>query len=624
MEKSFWLVLWATILLQCHALDVKVISSGVVDMYLNYTKNGIDIELVRGNISKLKGTIGVGIDFTRKQNFSVVIIDVNNGFKVQWFTNDTTMEIFDCFNLDRGNLNWFGGPEIYRQEWPIEKLRLNQNDAYVVRKDLNFAVPERYWLNSNGAFIFVEDRVPLFIDQNLLFDDRVCFIAKNQGPYINRTTVRHSYYLVALDDAVQAHKVAVANFLGQAQSLPNINMIRDPIWTTWAKYKKYINDSVVRDFAYDILAHGFRGQIEIDEQWETCFGSREFLPNEFGNITAVVRDLQNKQLRVTLWAAPFVNPECEDLISEGEQKGYYVKNTQGDMTTVWWESTNARQIDFTNPEAREWYSKKLRKLLENPGVDSFKFDAGEVDYVAQPALYPNQDPELIPNIFTQRYIDTVTQFGDLIEARSAFRTQNYTYFLRMIDKDSVWDIEDGLQSLIPTLLQLNMVGYNFILPDMIGGNGYKAQPTLELLVRWTQATVFMPVLQFSYLPWDFADDDVMNGTAIIRSMIELHEKYTPNIVEAMENSLKTQTPTNPPVWWLGPNDPILLETNDAYLLGEKILVAPVLNQGQTSRSVYLPLGVWQDGNDETKTYDGPVSISYDAPLSVLPFFIKLN
>lgn len=53
------------------------------------------------------------------------------------------------------------------------------------------------------------------------------------------------------------------------------------------------------------------------------------------------------------------------------------------MSTVWWESNDARQIDFTNPEAREWYSDKLKKILEDPGVDSFKFDAGETDYVAQ-------------------------------------------------------------------------------------------------------------------------------------------------------------------------------------------------------------------------------------------------
>lgn len=50
------------------------------------------------------------------------------------------------------------------------------------------------------------------------------------------------------------------------------------------------------------------------------------------------------------------------------------------------------------------------------------------------------------------------------------------------------------------------MGNYSILPDMIGGNGYRAQPSLELVIRWTEATVFMPSMQFSYLPWDFEDD----------------------------------------------------------------------------------------------------------------------
>lgn len=57
------------------------------------------------------------------------------------------------------------------------------------------------------------------------------------------------------------------------------------------------------------------------------------------------------------------------------------------MTTVWWESDDARQIDFTNPEASEWYSLKLRRILREVGVDGFKFDAGETDYVAQVIRY---------------------------------------------------------------------------------------------------------------------------------------------------------------------------------------------------------------------------------------------
>lgn len=60
--------------------------------------------------------------------------------------------------------------------------------------------------------------------------------------------------------------------------------------------------------------------------------------------------------------------------------GYFVKNVDGDTRAVWWESNNAHQIDFTNPEAAKWFSDRIEQLRKDPGIDSFKFDGGETDY----------------------------------------------------------------------------------------------------------------------------------------------------------------------------------------------------------------------------------------------------
>ena len=62
----------------------------------------------------------------------------------------------------------------------------------------------------------------------------------------------------------------------------------------------------------------------------------------------------------------------------------------------------------------------------------------------------------------------------------------------------------------PRLLQMNMAGYVLVLPDMIGGNGYDGNfPSKEIFLRWLQANIFMPSLQFSYVPWDY-DAEVCN------------------------------------------------------------------------------------------------------------------
>ncbi|KAJ8978382.1 hypothetical protein NQ317_005963 [Molorchus minor] len=536
----------------------------------------------------------------------------DNGYTITWESLDVTQTFKDCFNLT--GANWFGGPQRYTQTWPLEAQILDGSSPYVIKKSDNFAVAERYWLNSKGAYIFIDDKVPLFVDQNNEEQGLVCFIAKAENPYINRTRVLLQYTVVLNENPKVAHLHAVNNVLGKPKGHPNEGMIREPIWTTWAKFKRDINDEIVLGFANDIVNNGFTGQVEIDEDWEVCFGAHVFKEDKFANINETVSGL-------LCGSTHLLTTTVRITLRTDLKKGYFVKNVNGNTTAIWWESEDAHQIDFTNPEAAEWFSTRIRALLTNPGVDGFKFDAGETDYAIPPSVYENVDQEEIPNCLTKSYIETCAEFGDLIEVRSAWRTQEYPFFVRMIDKDSVWGEDDGLYTLITTLLQMNMNGYTMVLPDMIGGNGYRQQPNVELLLRWTAANALMPAMQFSYLPWDFESDEY-NATEIVRKFVKLHEDYADEIIKAMENSIENGTPVNPPIWWVDPTDQTALRIGDEFLLGENILVAPVYIENSTERTVYLPAGTWTDGNNGV-TYNGPITIlDYPAPIDVLPYFIK--
>lgn len=183
---------------------------------------------------------------------------------------------------------------------------------------------------------------------------------------------------------------------------------------------------------------------------------------------------------------------------------------------------DAAVIDFTNPAAVEWWVSRL-KLLQELGIDSFKFDAGETSWLPQvPTL--NALLELQPSIFTQEYVRVLADnFDNNIEVRVGWRSQKLPVFVRMIDKDSRWTWNNGLPTLITTLLQMNLNGYVHVLPDMIGGNGYQDDgslngtvlPSKELFIRWLQANVFMPSLQYSFVPWDF-DNEVSNQENLIQ------------------------------------------------------------------------------------------------------------
>ncbi|XP_072377024.1 myogenesis-regulating glycosidase-like [Diabrotica undecimpunctata] len=603
---------------------------------LKPTTNGLNVSVLNDdNEVTLQGTIGVGIDFTVSncQNdftqcafngSSLSINQVDSGYQVVWNSVYTDREFVDKFQLDLGNSYWFGGPERYLQK-PLEQLVLNGNDPYVIKKSDNFAVAERYWLNSKGTFIFIDDKVPLFIDQNNNENGVLLLIAKCENPYVNRQRNILTYDIVTKKNSKEAHLHAVNNYLGKPTGYPNENMIRKPVWTTWPKYKQPVDQNKVNEFVKSIVDHKFLGgQIEIDENWEVCFGSHVFNKDKFPDPKGLIDSIKSQGFKTALWINPFVNNDCQNYSNEGLDKGYFVKDVNGDTRAIWWESDDAHQVDFTNPDAAKWFSDKIQALADDPGLDGFKFDAGETDYAIPPHQFDHvEDQEEVPNVFTKKYVETCAQFGDLIEVRSAWRTQNLPVFLRMIDKDSLWTIDDGLESLVTTLIQMNMNGYTLVLPDMVGGNSYRQAPTAELMVRWTQANALMPALQFGFLPWDYPSDQ-FDTTEIVRKYSNLHEEYGDKIIEAMKASIEKGTPVNPPIWWIDPTDSFSYTIYDEFLLGEDVLVAPVLEEGATSRNIYLPKGNWKDGISGA-TFVGPLNITnFEAPIDVLPYFIKID
>lgn len=181
----------------------------------------------------LTGTIGVGVDSSQlkqqttycptnsiclkvNDNVDLSITTVSDQFVVNWTSNARSQVFQDCYDLSTDKLHWYGGPERWIQDWPIEKLKLT--DFANVAQEKNFsAIVEPYWLNSLGSYIFVDDEVPLFIDQNGdTTANKVCFSAKNDGPFVTRRKdVELLYNIYVGKDPKKAHLHAVENHLGK-------------------------------------------------------------------------------------------------------------------------------------------------------------------------------------------------------------------------------------------------------------------------------------------------------------------------------------------------------------------------------------------------------------------------
>ncbi|XP_053669967.1 myogenesis-regulating glycosidase [Anopheles nili] len=531
-----------------------------------------------------------------------------------------TVSFVDCANLLA--TNWYGGPQQKHQYWPVQKLRFNRYSMLSKEAD-NSAIGDRYWLNALGSFLYIDPWAPLFVDQNYGQPGFMCLETRSALPYDTHGTgydVRYTIGVAA--DAREAQQKAVQHVLGRPTGHPAESMVSEPIWSTWARYKRDINDAVVLQFAGEIISNGFRGQYELDDDWEWCYGALTFNRTKFPDIRSTIATIRELGFaHTTLWIHPFINKGCEPWYSDAHRRGYLVTDWTGNTDTEWWNSVRgqAAYIDFSQAQVREWFSARLRAILAESGIDSFKFDAGESSWTPP-------DPRLDgpttrhPSQIVGDYVRTVAQFGDLVEVRSALGTQDLPVFVRMIDKDSNWGWNNGLPTLITTLLQLNIVGYPLVLPDMVGGNGYDNQPpTKELFIRWLQATVFMPSIQYSYVPWDFDQETVQISLA----MTELHRRMTPAIMERFALAVSDGSPVNPPLWWIDPTDVTAQRIYDQFLLGDDIIAAPVIVENARARDIYLPRGSWMDGNTNVQ-HTGPKWLrNYTVPLAMVPYFTRI-
>ncbi|MEQ8225661.1 MAG: glycoside hydrolase, partial [Candidatus Eremiobacterota bacterium] len=109
---------------------------------------------------------------------------------------------------------------------------------------------------------------------------------------------------------------------------------------------------------------------------------------------------------------------------------------------------------------------------------------------------------------------------------------------------------------------------------------------------------------------------------ICRFYAELHETFSGEIIKLAEEAVLTGMPVIRPLFWADPYDKNTYDISDEFLLGNKYLVAPVLEPDSEKRNIYLPAGLWRDYRTG-REYEGPVLLSdYSVPLDCLPIFVN--
>ncbi len=311
----------------------------------------------------------------------------------------------------------------------------------------------------------------------------------------------------------------------------------------------------------------------------------------FPDAEGMLKRLKEKDLKICVWINPYIAQRSR-LFNEGKTNGYLIKNKDGGVYQVDTWQPGMGFVDFTNPDACQWYAGYLKKLADM-GVDCFKTDFGE-RIPADGVYFDGSDPVKMHNYYTYLYNKTV--FEALEEKRGK---GNSLVFARSAtvggQKFPVhWggDCTANYQSMAESLrggLSLCMSGFGFWSHDI---SGFEHTATPDLYKRWTAFGMLSSHSRLhgnmSYrVPWLFDEEAV----DVLRFFTKLKCSLMPYLYSSACQTAQTGLPMMRAMILEFPEDPSCDYLDRQFMLGDSLLIAPVFNE-EGIVSYYLPEGTW--------------------------------
>lgn len=339
----------------------------------------------------------------------------------------------------------------------------------------------------------------------------------------------------------------------------------------------------------------------------------------------MMADFADQGIQTILITEPYFTLES-DHYSTLSANDYFAKNAEGDPFVLYgfW-AGDAALLDMTKQEALDWMWQHYRNRIEE-GVGGWWTDLAEPETHPNEMIHQDGTAREVHNIFNlewqrmlhEKHAEEYPEKRLFNLSRSGWAgMQRYSAFPWSGDVHRSFA---GLQAQIPAMLGMSMSGVGYMHSDIGGftGGGQNA----ELYTRWMQLGAFAPVMRAHGfgVPTEpiYYDEQTQDR---VRKMIELRYEFLPyNYQLAYENS-SDGIPLARPLNFYEPGNELLSNINDAFLWGKDVLVAPVLEDNETSKEVVFPSGKWYDYRDNS-LYIGNQSATVDAPIEELPLFVR--
>ncbi len=403
------------------------------------------------------------------------------------------------------------------------------------------------------------------------------------------------------------------------------------------------------------VAKGYRERhlpadiLVVDWFYYTKMGQMDFVPEKWPDPAAMNRQLHDMgfQTMISVWPRFVPGSRYYDFILK---KGWFEHLADGTPTNGLPYDRAGSDIDTTNPEAGRWFWETIRDNIISKGFDSIWADETEPDLPPNGSYFSvgpgTRYYNIYPLVHTAALYDGFrrdTKHRALILSRDAYlgAQRNGSMFW----SSDIYPTWDTLQRQVPTGLGFTASGIAYWTQD-IGGWQYlprehhPAHPPLldasdardniggyedyaELYTRWFEYGTFLPIFRAhgSRLyneVWSYGKQ----AEPILEKYLKLRYQLMPYIYSLGYDTYQTGAPYMRALFMDFPHDPKVADLRDEYMFGPAFLVAPVTEQGATSRAVYLPAGAdWYNYWTNERLHGGQ-TIQVDAPIERLPLFVR--
>ena len=293
--------------------------------------------------------------------------------------------------------------------------------------------------------------------------------------------------------------------------------------------------------------------------------------------------------------------------------------------------------DFTSGKVRDWWATLHQGLIQD-GVAGFWNDMNEPSIFDVSSKTMPPDAVFYDQGLNSPHVKVHSVYGMLMSEATREGILKYRPNERplVITRDTysggqryaaVWTGDNSatwehLRLSLPEIMNMGISGLPLVGADI---GGYAMSPSPDLYTRWLETGIFYPYCRThtntdtrNQEPWSYGDW----RTNINRQSIELRYRLLPYAYNVFHEPTETGLPVMRALLLDYPDDPTAVGTEDEFLLGDDLLVAPVLKDGEISRPVYLPKGGWCDFWS-TRCYNGPIQLpAVDAPLDRVPLFVR--